>query len=279
MKFNDTVTLLTARRSRLRVPAFFAAAGIALASVTATGLAAPLPETPTEKRAAAETTPVIHQTRELVSACAAVPFEKITVYDDTKYSDEVELTQEGRDGVVRETCVVILEDGVETERFPIRRQILVEPVDEITTVGSLPGSRFDSRGYYIWPTTGVITSGYGPRNISKGSSNHKGIDIGTGIGTEVRAADGGEVIYSQDSGKSGYGILVKLRHDDGAVTYYAHLSKTLVAVGDRVAQGDLIALSGDTGNVTGPHLHFEIRPDGNTPVNPAGYLEGKPEKT
>lgn len=273
MKFKDSITPLAGRNVRLRLAAFLAAVGAAVASATATSLAAPL------QVGSASTAPVVHETREFETVSVTIPYKKVTVYDDTRYSDETELTQEGRNGLISEMDIVILQDGVESERFTVCRSQTAAPVDEVTTVGSIPGSRYDSRGFYIWPTTGVITSGFGRRSISVGSSNHKGLDIGTPTGTPVRAADGGEVIYAQDSGKSGYGLLVKLLHDNGAVTYYAHLSEIKVSVGDRVAQGDLIALSGATGNVTGPHLHFEIRPDGQTPVNPAGYLEGKPEKT
>ncbi len=270
MKTKDNITTSLRYLRRLRFAAAATALGLSLAPLTVTVHAAPIKEAPA---------PTAHITREFDVDAVTLPYERITVYDDTMYSDETKLTQEGCEGMAKDLYLLVLRDWVETERFPLSRTVVTEPVDEITVVGSIPGSRYDSRGYYIWPTTGVITSGYGRRNISVGSSNHKGLDIGTPIGTSVLAADGGEVIYAQDSGKSGYGNLVKLRHDDGAVTYYAHLSEILVSVGDRVAQGDLIALTGDTGNVTGPHLHFEIRPDGQTPANPASYLEGKPERT
>ena len=127
-----------------------------------------------------------------------------------------------------------------------------------------------SSGYFIWPIEGQITSPFGRRHIKGGSSNHRGIDIAANRGDEIAAADAGEVIWSDWD--NSYGNFIKIRHDNGLVTCYAHMSKRLVEVGDRVKQGEIIGLVGSTGQSTGPHLHFEVRTETNERVNPIGYL-------
>lgn len=120
---------------------------------------------------------------------------------------------------------------------------------------------------YMWPAKGTLTSGYGWR----WGKMHKGIDIAAPIGTPIMAAAPGEVIFAGwNSG--GYGNLVKLQHSDGSVTFYAHNNRVLVNNGQKVKQGQLIAEMGSTGRSTGPHLHFEIRPNGTTAINPIARL-------
>ena len=123
---------------------------------------------------------------------------------------------------------------------------------------------------YMWPAQGTFTSGYGWR----WGRMHKGIDIAAPIGTPIVAAGAGEVIFAGwNSG--GYGNLVKVQHPDGSVTLYAHNNKLLVRQGQKVKQGQQIAEMGSTGYSTGPHLHFEIRPDGSTATNPIALLPKK----
>lgn len=120
---------------------------------------------------------------------------------------------------------------------------------------------------YIWPAKGVFTSGFGPR----WGRMHRGIDIAAPIGTPIMAAASGEVVFSGwNSG--GFGNLVKIRHGDGSVTYYAHNNRLLVRRGEYVEQGQQIAEMGSTGRSTGPHLHFEIRVGGTNAVNPVALL-------
>lgn len=107
-----------------------------------------------------------------------------------------------------------------------------------------------------WPVEGRITSGYGQR----WGRMHYGLDIAAPIGTPVRAALAGTVTYSDWAGT--YGMLVTIDHGGGVETRYAHNSGLLVKVGDRVQQGQRIALVGTTGESTGPHLHFEIVENG-----------------
>lgn len=217
-------------------------------------------------------------TRRVESRAVTVPAATETVENSEKYQDEVRVLQEGHDGEVVLEYVLVCANGVETMETQIGETVTVEMVPEIIEEGALPGSRTDSKGYYIWPTVGIISSKFGPRTVKIGSSNHQGVDIANDKGTEINAADGGTVIYAQNS-HNGYGNLIKIQHDNGAVTYYGHLSEILVSVGDKVAQGDLIALMGSTGNVSGPHLHFEIRPNGVTPVNPIPKMTGELQRS
>ena len=130
-------------------------------------------------------------------------------------------------------------------------------------------------GGYIWPVSSRrITSTFGgwasPGGI--GSTNHKGIDIGgVGYTTEIHAAKAGTVIVSQYS--RSYGNYVVVSHGSGNTTLYAHMSSRKVSVGQYVNQGDVLGITGSTGNSTGPHLHFEITENG-TRINPLKYLTG-----
>lgn len=128
-------------------------------------------------------------------------------------------------------------------------------------------------GTFIWPAPGYsrITSPYGMRvhPILKKKKLHTGMDIGAPKGANIVAADSGTVI--QVGWNGGYGNTVMINHGNNIVTLYAHASATLVSVGQTVEQGQTIAKVGSTGWATGPHLHFEVRKNGD-PVNPVPYL-------
>ncbi len=100
---------------------------------------------------------------------------------------------------------------------------------------------------------------------------HAGQDMACPIGTAVHAISSGVVIFAGWQG--GYGYKVEIRHWDGTVSYYGHNSKLKVTEGQKVSTGELIALSGNTGHSTGPHLHLEIHPGGGAPVAPAPWLK------
>jgi len=155
-------------------------------------------------------------------------------------------------------------DNAEAEMQPESSGRL-EDLDDDTT----PFPLTESTGSYIWPAHGTLASRFGPRRVSIGSANHQGIDIGGESGQSIYAADGGEVIFSGWSDSFGY--YIKIRHDNGHETIYAHCKSLLVRVGVRVWQGQEIALMGTTGISSGVHLHFELIINGRN-VDPLRYL-------
>jgi len=130
---------------------------------------------------------------------------------------------------------------------------------------SAPADSTPSASGFIWPVSGVLTSGFGYR----WGRMHEGIDIAVPSGTPVHASASGTVIVAGWVG--GYGNLVVIDHGGGVATAYGHNTSVAVGVGQSVAQGQVISYSGSTGHSTGPHVHFEVRING-SPVDPLGYL-------
>lgn len=118
----------------------------------------------------------------------------------------------------------------------------------------------------IRPATGTFTSGFGPR----WGTMHNGIDIANAIGTPIYSVMSGTVINSGPA--SGYGNWIRVKHDDGSMSVYGHMSTLNVSVGQRVAAGQHIAGMGSEGFSTGSHLHFEIHPSGNGAVDPVPWF-------
>ncbi len=143
-----------------------------------------------------------------------------------------------------------------------------KPVAEPQTTASLPpkaeepaaGPSADFR----WPARGRVIAGY------NGKGGNEGINIAVPEGTPVKAAEGGVVAYAGSELK-GYGNLVLIRHPNGYVSAYAHNGELNVKRGDQVKRGQVVAKSGQSGNVNSPQLHFELR-KGSTPVDPVPYL-------
>jgi murein DD-endopeptidase MepM/ murein hydrolase activator NlpD len=136
--------------------------------------------------------------------------------------------------------------------------------------GALPAGPIQAGGHgLIWPVNGPITSGYGPRNIGNGYEFHPGVDIGVPTGTPIRAAAAGTVSIAAPTG--GYGNYTCIDHGGGLSTCYGHQERFLVSSGQQVAQGQIIGLSDCTGYCFGPHVHFEVRINGQT-TDPLGYL-------
>ena len=147
---------------------------------------------------------------------------------------------------------------------PTQKAAAVTPVPQVEEQRSLGGSP-----QFRWPVRGRVISAYGAK--SNGQHND-GINLAVPEGTEVKAAEDGVVAYAGNELK-GYGNLVLLRHADGWMTAYAHNSQLLVKRGDSVKRGQNIARAGQTGGVSSPQVHFEIR-KGSTPVDPTQYLAG-----
>jgi murein DD-endopeptidase MepM/ murein hydrolase activator NlpD len=114
-----------------------------------------------------------------------------------------------------------------------------------------------------------ITAGFGQAG-GRWARNHTGTDFAAPIGTPIRTVMKGVVLSAEFAGA--YGRQVRIRHEDGTETWYNHMSKFSVTVGETVYAGDQVGAVGVTGNTTGPHLHFEVRPDGGDPIDPMPWL-------
>lgn len=183
------------------------------------------------------------------------------------YEGMTETQQTGSDGLSEITARVTLQNGKKVVEEDLVTTVKEEPVTEVVLVGTKERPPTVGSGKYIWPLKDSFTqtSGFG----SRWGRQHKGIDLAVSVGTTVYAADGGTVVEAQYSGS--YGNVVMIDHQNGQETRYAHNSKLLVKKGDKVYQGQPIAKSGNTGRSTGPHVHFEIRFNGE-PRNPLNYL-------
>lgn len=189
--------------------------------------------------------------------------------DDWYTTDKVVHVQPS-DGFHRAISLVTYRNDKEEESIVVKEEVPdgCEPVAKVVERGTkVPPS-------YIRPIYGGrLTSKFGRRSRpTKGASTyHKGIDLATPVGTPVYASCGGTVVKA--GWGSGYGYVVYINHPDGKQTRYGHLSKVLVSAGQKVSQGQRIALSGNTGVSTGPHVHFEILVHG-VQVNPFLYING-----
>ena len=159
-------------------------------------------------------------------------------------------------------------DHIEDDTKALREQsfALAKRIAEIQGVPyAEPSDITPSSAGFTWPTSGQITSGFGPR----WGRMHQGLDVAAPTGRPITAAKSGQVIVAGWSG--GYGNLVVIDHGGGLSTAYAHQSRIAVKVGDPVTQGGLIGYVGSTGHSTGPHLHFEVRVNG-AARDPLPYL-------
>ncbi len=192
--------------------------------------------------------------------------EIIYVDNDSWYTTETKTLQEPSAGHRKVVAEVSYRDRAETGREILKEEVTYEAVPKIVERGTkIPPT-------YIKPISGGrLTSNFGRRSrpTRGASSYHKGIDWATPVGTAVMASSAGTV--AKAGWGSGYGYVVYINHADGRQTRYGHLSKVLVSQGQSVSQGQKIALSGNTGVSTGPHVHFEILINGSQ-VNPLKYL-------
>ncbi|MBS4021086.1 MAG: M23 family metallopeptidase [Dethiobacter sp.] len=170
--------------------------------------------------------------------------------------------------------VIIEANNITDPHRVVAGQKLVVPGATVTAVAKAPVTLVASRSAprtapvpatFIWPTQGRITSGYGPR----WGRFHYGIDIADKAGTPIKAVAAGTVVES--GWRSSYGYMLRIDHNNGWESLYAHASKLYVSTGAAVTAGYSIAAVGQTGNATGPHLHFELLWQGQN-VSPLNYL-------
>lgn len=157
------------------------------------------------------------------------------------------------------------EERAERDEIESLQAVSAVLAEKIRAAQSADSDTAPSAAGLIWPVEGPVTSPFGVR----WGRMHTGIDIAAPEGTPIKAAAAGTVIYA--SWMRGYGNLTVIDHGGGLATAYAHQSRLATSVGQSVAQGEVIGYVGSTGHSTGPHLHFEVRVNGE-PVDPLGYL-------
>ncbi|SHH15198.1 peptidoglycan DD-metalloendopeptidase family protein [Clostridium grantii] len=191
----------------------------------------------------------------------------IVEYEESNnmYEGEYKVTVKGQNGSNQIKAEIVKINGIEAERTILEESIITEPVSQVVVKGTKERPKTMATGSFGWPSGGSITSKFGYR----WGRNHNGIDFGVSTGTPIKASDGGKITFA--GWKGGYGYLVIIDHENGYSTYYGHNSILKVKAGERVYKGQTISLSGNTGNSTGPHLHFEIRKNGE-PINPLNKL-------
>ena len=196
-----------------------------------------------------------------------VEFKTIKEESDEYYKGDTVIKQDGEDGIQLFEGTITKERGEVVDRKTDSIENVREVQDKIIIVGTAERPKTAATGTFAMPLKDSyqLSSPFGPR----WGRMHTGLDMARGTGIPIYASDGGTVIRAGYNG--GYGLCVDIDHENGYVTRYAHCSKILVSVGDKVYQGQNISLMGSTGNSTGPHLHFEIIQNG-TAINPAPKL-------
>ena len=193
-----------------------------------------------------------------------IPYETKTENDSNLYIGETVTVTEGREGNMRISRETVYENGNEKSNRIVSQQVTTTPVIEVVRIGTKPKNVLKTG--LLYPLKGTLSSSFGER----WGRMHEGMDIAVPEGTPVKAAECGTVSYVNEN-SNGYGKIVRIDHGYGIETAYAHLSEIQVYEGQTVPAGATIALSGNTGRSTGPHLHFEIIENGN-PIDPAQYL-------
>ena len=191
----------------------------------------------------------------------------IYVDNDSWYTTQTKTLQEPVAGFHKVVAKVTYRNDDIIAKEEIKEEVVVEAVPKIVERGTIVPPT------YIKPLSGGrLSSTFGRRKApTKGASTyHKGVDWATPTGTAVVASSGG--VVAKAGWGSGYGYVVYINHPDGRQTRYAHNSKVLVSAGQTVSQGQKIALSGNTGISSGPHVHFEML-IGGTQVNPLNYID------
>lgn len=190
----------------------------------------------------------------------------VYVDNDNWYTTDTKTLQEPSAGHRKVVAIVSFRNNAEVDREIVKEEVTYVAVPKIVERGTkIPPT-------YIKPLSGGrLSSNFGKRSRpTRGASTyHRGVDWATPVGTAVMASSAGTV--AKAGWGSGYGYVVYINHGDGRQTRYGHLSKVLVKEGQKISQGQKIALSGNTGISSGPHVHFEILINGSQ-VNPLKYL-------
>jgi murein DD-endopeptidase MepM/ murein hydrolase activator NlpD len=194
-----------------------------------------------------------------------IPFETEVREDESMFKGDQKVTQEGQAGVQVIEYEVTEENGSLTRRKVLSEEVTKEPVKKVVTKGTkvIPSRGSGTLG---WPAVGGYISSY---QGNRWGRFHRGIDIARPSNYNILASDNGTVTFAGTQG--GYGNLVRINHNNGMETLYAHLASIDVSVGQTVSKGQKIGVMGQTGNSTGIHLHFEVYQNGQL-KNPMDFL-------
>lgn len=205
-----------------------------------------------------------------------VEYNVVVKKDSSKYAGYESVSTKGENGVSKTVEEVVYLNGVAVSEPVIKNEVVKAPVDKVIVVGTknayvTSAPQNASSSGFKWPLAvlGTETSKFG--NIRQnGTKMHGGVDIGVPEGTKVLAVKSGTVVEAAYNDSYGYYVLID--HGNGLKTRYAHNKRNLVSKGETVSSSQVIALSGNTGRSTGPHLHFEVILNGQK-VDPGYYLD------
>ena len=202
-----------------------------------------------------------------------------TVYkkDNTVYEGTDKVTTKGQDGLVVETYRRVVFEGEVQSNELIDTTTKKKKIDKVITQGTKKIVWSENPKVLTFPLSTsnyVFTSEFGWRDLygNGNTSFHSGLDIAVPTGSSVLACSSGKVTVATYNGGDA-GVYIEIKHDNGLTSKYMHLSELLVSVGDTVKAGETIGLSGNTGQSTGPHLHFTILDPNGSAVNPRNYLK------
>ncbi|MBP1561201.1 MAG: peptidoglycan DD-metalloendopeptidase family protein [Oscillospiraceae bacterium] len=210
-------------------------------------------------------------TTKTVTYNEAIDYEIIKTEDPDMYKGDSKVDVKGVEGEKVVTANVTYRNDVPVKTEVLEETVISEPIAKEMRVGTREtitpvSTGSGGSGDYFWPVDGGYISAY--QGDGRG---HKGIDIAAPYGTPIYAAESGTVTEAGTGWNGGYGNCIRITHDDGNVTVYAHQSSLAVSYGDYVVKGQLIGYVGSTGDSSGNHLHFEVRSYG-TYLNPTDYV-------
>jgi len=206
------------------------------------------------------------QVKRKVTQEEKIEYETKYEYVSYMYNDEKTVKTDGEYGLSKIEAIVTEQNGIQIAKEVVAEKIITNPQAEVIVTGTQDPPPSKGTGYFINPLpASSISSRFGSRS----GGFHTGLDMAKSSGSQIKAADGGTVVFAGWSGS--YGYMVEIDHGGGFSTRYAHCTDIYVSRGEKVYQGKVVGTVGMTGVATGPHLHFEVRKYGNA-VNPSNYI-------
>ncbi len=205
---------------------------------------------------------------EVITIRERIPYPVNEKQDSSLYKGTRRVLVEGVSGQKDVVYEVHRVNNSVTERKVLSETILSNPTTQVVAVGTKAKPKTAPTGVLMRPYYGTVTARFGSRG-SRWAASHTGIDYAGPVGDPIKAADGGTVTFAGWNGS--YGKMVKISHGNGLETWYGHMNSISVRSGQQVAKGAKIGTVGNTGNSTGPHLHFEVRKNG-VAKNPSNYV-------